>query len=81
MLYYLHVAEESKVHVLGLFDLLVLDHWELKGLAEKAGEELNWEREGAKLVSLYERLVVPRLAPTKVPRSAGGTAAALTDEA
>lgn len=35
---------------------------DLKHLAQKAGGELNWELEGAKLVSLYEDVVIPKLA-------------------
>lgn len=42
----------------------------LKGAAESAGRELSWEKEGAKLVALYELEVVARVARA----ATGGTA-------
>ena len=44
---------------------------ELRDLAEKAGEALNWENEGEKLVALYERTVLPNLGRGALRASAG----------
>jgi len=43
----------------------------LKVLAEKAGGDLNWEKEGDKLVALYEQVVLPRAIRAAVPAVAG----------
>jgi glycosyltransferase involved in cell wall biosynthesis len=48
----------------------------MKDLAEKAGEALNWEHEGGKLVALYERHVVPNLGRAEASVPAGKSAAA-----
>ncbi len=46
----------------------------LKDMAEKAGEALNWENEGKKLVALYEQLVLPNVGGGAVRASAGNAA-------
>jgi glycosyltransferase involved in cell wall biosynthesis len=46
----------------------------LKELADQAGRELNWEKEGVKLLALYERVILPKVVRDAV-RTAGDAVA------
>jgi glycosyltransferase involved in cell wall biosynthesis len=56
--------EEAATEILAILNDPKRLH-DLKNSAQTASGELNWELEGAKLVSLYENVVIPKLAAMK----------------